>query len=215
MPVKNVKRRTNDGFEGTIVSLTDEEKNILNSAISTGALIANTVEEMNALVTNGQVKSGQLCYCLADKKLYLLKDNVWNDVSGSSDYIVKASILFTLDEINNLILEIQKYPKNEEINVFNKSTDVKLENFNGNIKRIIVDLSDITSSNTDYMIFNCGVNSTFFGQITASFSWFTGTNTEPCMNIFTLSIRPTTQGYYLYRYCIWHSGYSALKSSNN
>ena len=78
MPVKNIKRRTNDGFEGTITGLTEEEKNILNSAISTGVLIANTVEEMNALVTNGQIKCGQLCYCLADKKLYLCLPTVEN-----------------------------------------------------------------------------------------------------------------------------------------
>ena len=36
MPVKNTKRRTNDGLEGVITGLTEEEKNILNSAISGG-----------------------------------------------------------------------------------------------------------------------------------------------------------------------------------
>lgn len=33
MPVKNVKRRTNDGFEGTITGLTEEEKEIISSSI--------------------------------------------------------------------------------------------------------------------------------------------------------------------------------------
>ena len=44
--------------------------------------IADTKEEMNALVTNGSVTDGQLCYCKADKKLYVLKDNVWSEVGG-------------------------------------------------------------------------------------------------------------------------------------
>ena len=44
--------------------------------------VADTLEEMNALVTNGSVGDGQLCYCKADKKLYVLKDNVWSEVGG-------------------------------------------------------------------------------------------------------------------------------------
>ena len=45
-------------------------------------LTANTLDDMNALITNGSVGDGQLCYCKADKKLYVLKDNVWTEVSG-------------------------------------------------------------------------------------------------------------------------------------
>ena len=45
--------------------------------------VADTMEEMNALTTNGSVGDGQLCYCKADKKLYVLKDNVWSEVGGS------------------------------------------------------------------------------------------------------------------------------------
>jgi hypothetical protein len=44
--------------------------------------VANTMEEMNKLVTDGSVGDGQLCYCKADKKLYVLKDNVWSEVGG-------------------------------------------------------------------------------------------------------------------------------------
>lgn len=44
--------------------------------------VADTLEEMNALVTNGSVGDGQLCYCKADKKLYVLKDNAWSEVGG-------------------------------------------------------------------------------------------------------------------------------------
>lgn len=44
--------------------------------------VVDTMEEMNTLVTNGSVGDGQLCYCKADKKLYVLKDNVWEEVGG-------------------------------------------------------------------------------------------------------------------------------------
>lgn len=44
--------------------------------------VADTVENMNKLVTDGSVGDGQLCYCKADKKLYVLKDNVWSEVGG-------------------------------------------------------------------------------------------------------------------------------------
>ena len=44
--------------------------------------VADTMEEMNALVANGSVGDGQLCYCKADKKLYVLKDGVWSEVGG-------------------------------------------------------------------------------------------------------------------------------------
>lgn len=44
--------------------------------------VVDTKEEMNALVTNGSVGDGQLCYCKEDKKLYVLKDNAWSEVGG-------------------------------------------------------------------------------------------------------------------------------------
>ena len=44
--------------------------------------VADTMEEMNKLVTDGSVGGGQLCYCKADKKLYVLKDNIWSEVGG-------------------------------------------------------------------------------------------------------------------------------------
>ena len=44
--------------------------------------VADTMENMNKLVTDGSVGDGQLCYCKADKKLYVLKDNVWSEVGG-------------------------------------------------------------------------------------------------------------------------------------
>ena len=55
-------------------------------------LTANTLEEMNALVTNGSVTDGQLCYCKADKKLYVLKDNVWVEVGGGGGKSVPPTL---------------------------------------------------------------------------------------------------------------------------
>ena len=82
MPVKNTKRRTNDGLEGVITGLTEEEKNILNSAISGGALLVDTVNEMNALLEEKDLKDGQLCYCKETTTLYVLENNTWVEVGG-------------------------------------------------------------------------------------------------------------------------------------
>ena len=46
-------------------------------------LTANTLDDMNALIASGSVNDGQLCYCKADKKLYVLKDSVWSEVGGA------------------------------------------------------------------------------------------------------------------------------------
>lgn len=45
-------------------------------------LTANTVEDMNQLVSSGAVNDGQLCYLKENKKLYVLKDDVWEEVGG-------------------------------------------------------------------------------------------------------------------------------------
>ena len=44
--------------------------------------VADTKENMNKLLTDGSVGDGQLCYCKADKKLYVLKEGVWSEVGG-------------------------------------------------------------------------------------------------------------------------------------
>lgn len=44
--------------------------------------VADTMEEMNKLVTDGSVGDGQLCYCKADKKLYVLKEGAWSEAGG-------------------------------------------------------------------------------------------------------------------------------------
>lgn len=76
--------------------------------------VVDTLEEMNALVANGSVGDGQLCYCKADKKLYVLKDEVWSEVGGGGKSVpptlnlidienggVRTTI--TEEEYNNLL----------------------------------------------------------------------------------------------------------------
>ena len=96
--------------------------------------VADTMEEMNALVTNGSVTDGQLCYCKADKKLYVLKDNVWSEVGGGggksvpptlwlfdlNNYEVRTTI--TEEEYNNLKNGLYNHvmycPSLDQINIF-------------------------------------------------------------------------------------------------
>ena len=66
MPVKNIKRRTNDGLQGTIVGLTDKEKQALTKdGIASSEDVDNLVKEMP---TDIGVKDG---------KLGLMHDTVW------------------------------------------------------------------------------------------------------------------------------------------
>lgn len=74
--------------------------------------VADTMEEMNALVTNGSVTDGQLCYCKADKKLYVLKDNAWSEVGGGGG----KSVPPTLDLIDWDTGEVRTSITEEEYN---------------------------------------------------------------------------------------------------
>ena len=66
--------------------------------------VADTMEEMNKLVTDGSVGDGQPCYCKADKKFYMLKDGVWSEVGGGggdSIPIVEGTLSDETFTINN------------------------------------------------------------------------------------------------------------------
>ena len=77
--------------------------------------VVDTTEEMNALVTNGSVGDGQLCYCKENKKLYVLKDEVWSEVGGEGGKSVPPTLwlvdghtqevrtTITEEEYNNLV----------------------------------------------------------------------------------------------------------------
>ena len=65
-------------------------------------LTADTLEDMNKLVTDGSVGDGQLCYCKADKKLYVLKDNVWSEVGGGGGIPVVEGTLNEEESTDNI-----------------------------------------------------------------------------------------------------------------
>lgn len=73
--------------------------------------VADTMEDMNKLVTDSSVGDGQLCYCKADKKLYVLKDNVWSEVGGGGGKSVPPTLnLVDLEngEVRTTITEEEK-----------------------------------------------------------------------------------------------------------
>lgn len=70
--------------------------------------VVDTKEEMNALVTNGSVTDGQLCYLKEDKKLYVLKDGKWEEVGGGGGNSVSPTlnlINFENGEVRTTITE--------------------------------------------------------------------------------------------------------------
>ena len=54
--------------------------------------VADTKENMQKLVTDASVGDGQLCYCKEDKKLYVLKESVWNEVAGGGGKSVPPTL---------------------------------------------------------------------------------------------------------------------------
>lgn len=66
MPVKNIKRRTNDGLEGTITGLTEEEKEVLNKY---GFASSKDVEELTKVMPTD--------VAIKDNKLGLEHDSTW------------------------------------------------------------------------------------------------------------------------------------------
>lgn len=129
MPVKNTKRRTNDGLEGVITGLTEEEKDILNSAISGGALLVDTVDEMNALLEEKDLKDGQLCYCKETTTLYVLENNTWVEASGgkAKTVTVKQSDLEKANSYTDntdILNELKKDLGNTVLQIVNDSGEI-------------------------------------------------------------------------------------------
>ena len=94
--------------------------------------VADTMEEMNKLVTDGSVGDGQLCYCKADKKLYVLKDGVWGEVGGGGGgKTYTLSITEVLD--TKYVEEIYGYLTNSSESV-------------GKIYPLLKDISDIINN---------------------------------------------------------------------
>lgn len=89
MPVKNIRLPGNSVYYGMLVGLTEEEKNLINSAVSGGALIADTFDEMTALLEDKDLKEGQLCYCKETTTLYVLEGSAWVEAGGETTAVLR------------------------------------------------------------------------------------------------------------------------------
>ena len=70
--------------ENQLKLLEQKTKSDLDRKTANVNLTADTLDDMEALITKGSITDGQLCYCKEDKKLYVLKDNTWSEVGGGS-----------------------------------------------------------------------------------------------------------------------------------
>ena len=101
MPVKNVKRKTNDGFEGVITGLNDKEKEIIANSVDN--VKANPTDE--ATETLEKLKVGTKTYAVAKISLRshrITKENLSHN-SGSS--VISYSISAQQD-ISNFLSNI-------------------------------------------------------------------------------------------------------------
>lgn len=89
MPVKNIRLPGNSVYYGMLVGLTEEEKNLINSAVSGGALIADTFDDMTALLEDKDLKEGQLCYCKETTTLYVLEGGAWVEAGGGTTAVLR------------------------------------------------------------------------------------------------------------------------------
>ena len=69
--------------ENQLKLLEQKTKSELDKKTENINLTADTLDDMEALITKGSITDGQICYCKEDKKLYVLKDGVWEEVGGS------------------------------------------------------------------------------------------------------------------------------------
>ena len=91
--------------------------------------VADTKENMNALVTNGSVGDGQLCYCKADKKLYVLKEGAWSEVGGGGIGVIFE---ITPEQAQNINSGFDITDKQYQFIITNKSVNclIKIQNTN-------------------------------------------------------------------------------------
>ena len=86
--------------ENQLKLLEQKTKSELDRKTANINLTANTLEEMNALIASGAVNDGQLCYLKEDKKLYVLKDEKWEEVGGGKS-VPPTLWLFSFDSEGN------------------------------------------------------------------------------------------------------------------
>ena len=91
MPVKNVKRKTNDGFEGVITGLNDKEKEIISNSVG---IEANPVDEATDTLT--KLKVGDTTY---DFNRTLIKNGTYVSEEG---FATLNSFSFTAEEMEKI-----------------------------------------------------------------------------------------------------------------
>ena len=113
MPVKNVKRKTNDGFEGVITGLNDKEKEIIANSVG---IEANPVDEATDTLT--KLKVGDTTY---DFNRILIKNGTYVSEEG---FATLNSFSFTdeeMEKINNgeIDMLIGEFNKRNETYYYN------------------------------------------------------------------------------------------------
>lgn len=63
--------------ENQLKLLEQKTKSELDKKTANVNLTADTLEDMNALITKGSVNDGQLCYCKEDQQIYVFKNNAF------------------------------------------------------------------------------------------------------------------------------------------
>lgn len=94
--------------ENQLKLLEQKTKSELDKKTENINLTADTLEDMNKLVTKGSVGDGQLCYCKEDKQIYVFKNNTFRKMidlnindKGLIDKIDGRSIQGVKDESGN------------------------------------------------------------------------------------------------------------------
>ena len=83
--------------ENQLKLLEQKTKSELDKKTENVNLTADTLEDMNALVTQGSVNDGQLCYCKEDKQIYVFKNNTFRKMI---DYKVEEGKITSIDGYN-------------------------------------------------------------------------------------------------------------------
>ena len=119
MPVKNVKRKTNDGFEGVITGLNDKEKEIIANSVG---IEANPVDE--ATETLEKLKVDNITYNVGGG------GGGATYTAGKNISISEANEISVVDDIND-VKSIQlraMYDKGSETYLKDKHLGLKVEN---------------------------------------------------------------------------------------
>ena len=131
-------------------------------------LTANTLDDMNALIASGAVNDGQLCYCKADKKLYVLKDGKWGEVGGGIPIVEGTKAELTEEEQSVGVIGKCTIPEAQNSNFILKTPDNNYIyiNYYSTIYTAIVSIPDF------------GINISIYGA--GTFIYFLNYNVSSC-----------------------------------